>query len=44
MALVMSVPFRQKPSLDGEAEPYPRVWWLGSNMHMAGVHQARTLR
>jgi hypothetical protein len=44
MALVMSVSFRQKPSLDGEAEPYPHVWWLGSNMHMAGVHQARTLR
>jgi len=25
MALVMSVPFRQKPSLDGEAEPCPHV-------------------
>ena len=26
MALVMSVPFRQKPSLDGEAGSH--VWWL----------------
>jgi hypothetical protein len=31
MALVMSVSFRQKPSLDGEAGSH--VWWLAQHAH-----------